>query len=860
MTRRLRIKTKQPWIAYPGSTLQQNYAEDREHGYLSWNIASRDDFSVEFRPLPNPRPFITIDWMGAVKDTLEVARDYPNGSRFRVRHKDHLAHKDALALTQQLKQELLASEVTFKGDHHVASEYFNAGNTVLMKDDLRNPQVLLKLVKEYHGDDAAVSTEDWAAAGKLIEGYLASINDDSVARNVLWTLKHLKFDNLLCYGEGNNIDFQNMNGIVGIFGPNRSGKSALPGTLMYSLFNATDRGSIKNLHVCNTRKPYCLSRVIIGINGIDYAIERQTTKHENKRGEIHAATALNFYRVDEGVELRDLAGEQRTDTDKEIRKLIGTAEDCALTSLSAQGEINQIIELGSTKRSQMLSRFLDLDIFYKMYQLAQTDLNESKSLVKNLPDKDWQQLAKEKSKTIKACDARIAELTLELADAHERLGELRTKLSMHHDVEPVSQIQVEQQRDRIGRLERELQELTTQHDELLETKLKLQKKIDTIELLRKDHDLNELRKRQDAYRKLEASVASLKRAHDEEVKVLRQQKRSLKILKEVPCGDQFPTCSFIKDAHSMKELIPTQKQQVEDAAEAFKGAEQSLEDLGQEDLAGKIQKLEELNQLYTKLTKQMSDAGIASAKIEPTISQKHKLLDEARSRLASLETALANDENVEVVSLRNELDSVQKKIVTADAEKLSLASTRGREIQAVETLATDRKRRQQALQQLKLYELIAYAFSKKGVPSVILANKLPAINAELTKILSGIVDFTVELEHDSETDQLEFFLNYGDSRRIIELGSGMEKAVGSIALRVALRNISSLPKSDFLIIDEGFGVFDDVNVEAVSRLLTSLKRYFRVIMIITHIDSVKDIADHVIEITKHEKDSKVTYE
>ena len=53
---------------------------------------------------------------------------------------------------------------------------------------------------------------------------------------------------------------------------------------------------------------------------------------------------------------------------------------------------------------------------------------------------------------------------------------------------------------------------------------------------------------------------------------------------------------------------------------------------------------------------------------------------------------------------------------------------------------------------------------------------------------------------DSKT---EMYINYGDSRRPIECGSGMEKMVSSLALRVALTNISSLSKSDMLIIDEG---------------------------------------------------------
>ncbi len=71
--------------------------------------------------------------------------------------------------------------------------------------------------------------------------------------------------------------------------------------------------------------------------------------------------------------------------------------------------------------------------------------------------------------------------------------------------------------------------------------------------------------------------------------------------------------------------------------------------------------------------------------------------------------------------------------------------------------------------------------------------------------------------------------------------------------------MSSLPKTDMFIIDEGFGALDDAGVEACNRLLTSLKRYFKVVIVITHVEGVKDAADLVIEVTKNEKDARVTY-
>jgi DNA repair exonuclease SbcCD ATPase subunit len=159
----------------------------------------------------------------------------------------------------------------------------------------------------------------------------------------------------------------------------------------------------------------------------------------------------------------------------------------------------------------------------------------------------------------------------------------------------------------------------------------------------------------------------------------------------------------------------------------------------------------------------------------------------------------------------------------------------------------------------RVYDLLQQAISKRGIPLQIIMSQLPHINSEISKILQGVVSFTVELEADIGSNDLDVFINYGDSRRIIEVASGMEKMIASLAIRVALINVSSLPKSDILIIDEGFGTLDDLNVEACNRMLVSLKKWFKSILIITHIDAVKDIVDNVIDITWNEKDAQVIY-
>jgi DNA repair exonuclease SbcCD ATPase subunit len=248
--------------------------------------------------------------------------------------------------------------------------------------------------------------------------------------------------------------------------------------------------------------------------------------------------------------------------------------------------------------------------------------------------------------------------------------------------------------------------------------------------------------------------------------------------------------------------------------------------------------------------------------VEKLATIDHRLavqLTEAKQRLLELREALKNEENAEVVALRHSIDELTRAHRRIDSEKMELAAERGRVKSDFDKMKADRGQREELFQLMKAYELIAQAFSRKGIPNLIVTSQLPVINNEVAKILHGIVDFSIELEVDDDSDSMEVYINYGDSRRPIELGSGMEKMVASLAIRVALVNVSSLPKPDMFIIDESFGALDDSGVEACNRLLTSLKRYFKNIIVITHVEGVKDIADHVIEITKVEKDAHVVY-
>lgn len=852
----LDFRDGKPWIAYAGSAIQQNYGEDETHGYLLWDIDSAVSWNVEFVELPNPLPYVTVDWMGSVEKTVEEARRHPQGSRFRIKANSILAQDDVHYLSEKLKTSMSASEVTYKTENRIDTKTVSAGKTKLERSDLRSPDVISNLLRDYF-DGKDVSAEDLDEIVSSVKHYVSTMNlSDEVARNSKWSLRSVTWDNLFSYGEGNSLDFEKLNGIVGIFGQNTAGKSAVVGSIMYTLFNTTDRGPMKNLNVCNVRKPYCASKAVFDHDGSTYVVERQTTKKTDKKGAVSATTALNLFKVIDG-KLVDQHGEQRTDTEKVIRSLIGTAEDFMLTSLSAQNETNQFISLGSTKRRSILSRFLDLDVFDKLYDVVNKDSLSLKAQLKNFPSKDWDEEEKNNIDVLSEYAKKIEDLEAESAEASSNLNVLKYESSKcsgpvvtEHDVEASRAIVDHLKNKKLPAV------LTSLSDEENEVRT-LREKLETVQKMIDSVDVDDMRQKLESQKKLENSIALLKSTKSREEVVLSQKRKSLEILEDVPCGDFFPKCKFIKNAHADKLEEPKQAEEVEKVRRALRDAEASLDSVIDTTLASKIEKHWKAVSLKSQIESEISERMLKIKDFSVEKQSVERCLSEADDKLRVLEAALKNQENAHVVSIREKIRDLSDVIKKCDSERMSLAEKSGKLRRDIEKQAEEKKMRGVILKKLRICELISAAFSKKGLPLFITKSQLPAINAEVSQILHGIVDFTVVAEIDEDTDTLELYIDYGDSKRFIELCSGMEKVVSSLALRVAMVNVSTLPKPDFFIIDEGFGSLDSSRVEEVNRLLTSLKKYFKTCLVITHVDGIKDAVDNILEITKVEKDSKL---
>jgi DNA repair exonuclease SbcCD ATPase subunit len=136
-----------------------------------------------------------------------------------------------------------------------------------------------------------------------------------------------------------------------------------------------------------------------------------------------------------------------------------------------------------------------------------------------------------------------------------------------------------------------------------------------------------------------------------------------------------------------------------------------------------------------------------------------------------------------------------------------------------------------------------------GISYQVIKNKLPIINAEINKMLANVVDFQVFLVNDD--DKLDIMIKHPKyDARPLEMGSGAEKTLASIAIRLAFLNVTSLPKCDVFVLDEPGTALDNDNLAGFIRILELIKGSFKTVLLISHLDALKDTVDMQINIDR----------
>ncbi len=168
-----------------------------------------------------------------------------------------------------------------------------------------------------------------------------------------------------------------------------------------------------------------------------------------------------------------------------------------------------------------------------------------------------------------------------------------------------------------------------------------------------------------------------------------------------------------------------------------------------------------------------------------------------------------------------------------------------------------------------LFAELARDFSKRGIQALIIEESLPEIENEanllLGKMTSNRMSLTLETQKDTKKgDTIETLdIKIADElgTRNYEMYSGGEAFRIDLALRIAISRLlvrragASMP---ILIIDEGFGTQDDSGLEKLIEAINSIQDDFEKLLVITHLDELKDKFPALITVSKTPEGSMIT--
>ena len=845
-------------VWYAGSTVQQNFGESRLKGYLLWNIHDKDRHSVEKRLFQSPRPFVTIVLN---EDGTLPKQDVPKNSRLRIicEHNIPLSRLKRVCDYAQAKWSATSVNFVNKYDGPNASVSSANGKAINMRD----PSNQERLLREFM---ASKEIED-SVKERLVElsrEYLKKVSADDISRNVVWDIKKMQWNYLFNYGKGNSIDFSKLSGLVGIFGKNYSGKSSIIDAALFGLFNTTSKGERKNVHIINQNQEKALCKLEVSVGDDLYKISRSLEKTKTS-----AKTDLDFTRYALGVHPESKNGETRNATDENIRNTFGTLNDFMMTSLSAQNSSFGFINEGSTKRKEILAKFLDLQVFDQMHKLAKAESAELRGVIKHLNSSDSE-------KKLKRARAELSEILedietqRDLCDRHRVRLEvlLQEQQSIHDQVEAASQkpidiVDIQSQRSRaiaaLSKAEKQLEGYKVEYESKMS-------QIGDLEFLlpQLDEQAKHAQEEMNAYNLIVSQISVVQ----PEVKRLVRQIDNLQSKIDMLHDHEYdPDCEFccnnefVKAAEQAKIDIVVMKNRKDDKTSELtnlklKGSLFDAEDLRCkiENYSDTMQSIEDLRSVYETI-----ELKIKNAKTEIEMnSQKIERLDE---NIAYYNDNIEAYENLE--SLRRDLKAITKtvdlkkaEIKKCDDKVLGYMSEKGSAVRAIEEAKENIEKIKEAERDYIAYDVFVQATHANGISYEVIKSMLPVINSEIQKILSPIVEFNVFF--DNEGDKLEIYLQHPKyDPRPLSMGSGAEKTIASMAVRLALVSISSLPKSQVFILDEPATALDADHMEGFVRLLQMIKSQFKTVLLITHLESLKDVVDTTIEIDKVDGYAKV---
>jgi DNA repair protein SbcC/Rad50 len=270
-------------------------------------------------------------------------------------------------------------------------------------------------------------------------------------------------------------------------------------------------------------------------------------------------------------------------------------------------------------------------------------------------------------------------------------------------------------------------------------------------------------------------------------------------------------------------------------------------------LAGRI---EEAQKQRAPLAAEIEGAHVRVGELDGAVAEREAVVERLTSQISALEDARSA-----VAEAESMVDGLQTAMAGLVAEIARLEERDAAARRTASEIDASRTEERSAATEHRRYRRLVEAFGRGGIPDLIIDNALPELEDDANQILGRLSDHEMSvhfvLQRDTKSgkakDTFEALVHHDGGVRDFAMFSGGEAFRVAFAVRLAMSKLlvrRSGARLETLVIDEGFGTQDPEGRQRLIEAINLARAEFGKVLVITHLDDLKDQFGTQIAVTK----------
>lgn len=869
--------------AYPGSLIQQNFKEEKNHGFLKWEL---DSLRATFINLENDYSFTTIP----MDNNLDLNKiNFGKYSRIRLLLNQEDLEKDVKNMISAIEKHTTILSVKNYLKETKIKEVKEGEVDHIDKIDEKEYEIINRMLedKEYIKEEVI----------KVHQDMLKNIEEEDLNQkeSLPWSIEEVQFKNIFSYGNDILNTIKLDDGISGILASNASGKTNILNTIIYGLFgniySRTQNQNNRNIVSKYAKKEDLFVRLTIRfLTGDLYYIERTAkqrsrTKSSNGKEQSLMTETLKFYKEDKELNLSN-----KLDTEKLLRETLSFMgkEEFILTNMMSNisyGNNMSIISMPGSQLDEVFNNMFNLNKYKLLHKSAKT---ESKRVYDEIKTNNTRLSMTEES--IKKIDIKEINKNLKIAETeNEKYKNKSVKIALElekveTELLKIKQTPLEEDEKSILSKLSENKKLLSEYEGNLVELLNQEEEIDQMFTEYKKIYLDKNYKKITQSPRPSYTVKETIEELDKKISFAQGKRRDIsfssditneyikakKFIKNIKTEDSLDFDKIKKVIEGLeyeksidKFLIETEKREdlLKDLSKEYKDPslllkyKKIIEDKEKrdEDVNINIEVDEIINECRKKIkVKALQDAYECKDKLNELSAKLHyiDLHYEILDLDKKLDILKSNSTMNELISrkkeLLDELEEIKTKILSNDKS----ISTFNYKIEQYEELVEEKEKYSplviQGEKKLEIYKTYIEITHSKNLPKVLISNIVKSLCQHANKIIYNTTGLLCEIQ---ENEKWEIVVKKDNIYIGPEHCSGYERFIMNTSLKLAFDKFKQLSSIKLFLIDEVIDCVSEDNFDQIDVLLDHLKEHYQKIVIISHNEELKKKINNRINIS-----------